>query len=382
MADALVVLADGTWFRGDGFGATTTVVGEVVFNTSMSGYQEILTDPSYRGQLVTMTMPHIGNYGVNALDVESERVQAAGLIVRAASRRASNYRATESLDAYLTRYGVPGITNVDTRALTRRIRDAGAVMGCVAHGVTSEDVPRLVEEIAAAPAYGVEDYVAMCSTPVAKRVQLRETGDRYAPRVVELVDESTPWANPSLPHVVVLDYGVKRSILQRLASSGLNVTLVPHDATRDDVFSRSPRGILLSNGPGDPGTMDATVEQIGSLLGEVPVFGICLGHQLLCRSLGATTFKLPFGHRGPNQPVLDAATGRVEITAQNHGYAVKMDTLPDGVSVTHRNLNDQTIEGIDAPEKLAFSVQHHPEAGPGPHDAAGMFDRFASVVAG
>ena len=342
MSSALVVLADGTWFSGDAFGANVEAIGEVVFNTSMSGYQEILTDPSYRGQLVTMTMPHIGNYGVNALDVESDGVQAAGLIVRAASRRASNYRATETLEAYLERHGVPGITNVDTRALTRRIRDAGAVMGCVAPGATSEDVPRILKQIADAPAYGVEDVVAQCSTPSPRRVTLRETGDRYAPRVVELVDESTPWAEPSRPHVVVVDYGVKRSILRLLVEAGLNVTVVPHDASREDVFERGPKGILLSNGPGDPGRMDAAVAQIGSLIGEVPIFGICLGHQLLCRSLGATTFKLPFGHRGPNQPVLDAASGRVEITSQNHGYAVRLDTLPDNVKVTHRNLNDDT----------------------------------------
>lgn len=379
MKSALVVLADGTYFEGEGFGHEGVAFGEVVFNTSMSGYQEILTDPSYRGQLVTMTSPHIGNYGCNPLDVESDRVQVAGLIVRSASRRASNYRATETLDAYLRRYGTPGITGVDTRALTRRIRDAGAVMGCVAVGVTVADVPRLVAEIAAAPAYGVEDYVAACSVTSPRRVRLTPTGDRYAPHAVELVATTDAWDDPTLPHVVVLDFGVKRSILKGLART-MRVTVLPHNATAADVAAEQPDGVLFSNGPGDPGTMDASVAVLREVIGTVPSFGICLGHQLACRALGASTYKLKFGHRGPNQPVKDRQTGRVQITAQNHGYAVAPEGLPVDATVTHHNLNDGTIEGIAVPSLRFFSVQHHPEAGPGPHDADVMFAQFHEAV--
>lgn len=382
MKSALVVLADGTYFEGEGFGHEGVAFGEVVFNTSMSGYQEILTDPSYRGQLVTMTSPHIGNYGCNPLDVESDGVQVAGLIVRSASRRASNYRATETLDAYLARHGTPGISGVDTRALTRRIRDAGAVMGCVAVGVTPGDVPRLVREIEAAPAYGVEDYVAACSVDSPRRVRLTPTGDAYAPLAVELVSTEEPWEDSAKPHVVVLDYGVKRSILRGLART-MRVTVLPHDSSASDVAAHRPDGVMFSNGPGDPGTMDASVEVIREVMGSVPSFGICLGHQLACRALGASTYKLKFGHRGPNQPVKDQETGRVQITAQNHGYAVSPDGLPADATVTHRNLNDGTIEGIAVPSLRFFSAQHHPEAGPGPHDADIMFAQFhRAVVAG
>ncbi|MFT6398879.1 MAG: carbamoyl-phosphate synthase small subunit [Bradymonadia bacterium] len=376
---ALIVLADGTWFSGKAFGAPTRSVGEVVFNTSMSGYQEILTDPSYRGQLVTMTSPHIGNYGVNELDVESDRIQVAGLIVREASRIASSYRATSTLHEYLQDAGVPAVTGVDTRALTRRIRDAGAVMGALVHGAVPDDAPSIAAELASGPQYGDLDYVSLVSTAQPQRVVLRETGDRYAPHVVTLVPDSGDWGS-NAPLVVVIDYGVKYSILRHLADRGFRVLLVPHDTSVEAIMARAPAGVMLSNGPGDPGSMDGAVARVDSLLGKVPVFGICLGHQLLSRAIGGETFKLKFGHRGPNQPVLEQATGRVQITAQNHGYAVTLDNPRVPVSISYKNLNDGTIEGIEVPSLRAFSAQHHPEAAPGPHDAAGLFDRFWEMV--
>lgn len=376
---ALVVLADGTWFSGKSFGATGRSVGEVVFNTSMSGYQEILTDPSYRGQLVTMTAPHIGNYGVNGVDVESDRVQVAGLIVREASRNASNYRATGTLQDYLQDAGVPGITGVDTRALTRRIRDAGAIMGAVVHGALPEDAPAIAAELASGPQYGDLDYVSLVSTREPQRVVLRETGDRYVPHTVSLVPDTGEWPNQA-PLVVVIDYGVKYSILRYLADRGFRVLLVPHDTSAEAILARSPAGVMLSNGPGDPGSMDGAVGRVDALLGKIPMFGICLGHQLLSRAIGGETFKLKFGHRGPNQPVLEQATGKVQITAQNHGYAVTLDDPKVPVTVSYKNLNDGTIEGIEVPSLRAFSAQHHPEAAPGPHDASGLFDRFWEMV--
>ena len=377
---ALVVLADGTWFPGESFGAPQTGIGEVVFNTSMSGYQEILTDPSYRGQLVTMTAPHIGNYGVNPLDVESDRVQVAGLIVREVSHVASNYRATGTVVDYLREAGVPGITGVDTRALTRRIRDAGAVMGAIAHDATPADVPKIVEEITASPAYGEIDFVSLVSMAERRRARLVETGDRYRPHSVRFEADAGPWDSKERPLVAVLDYGVKHSILRYLLESGLRVLVLPHDTTADEVRALEPDGILLSNGPGDPGTMDAAVEVVRSLLGSCPVFGICLGHQLLSRAVGGETFKLKFGHRGPNQPVMVEETRRVEITAQNHGYAVTLEAPTVPVTVTHRNLNDGTVEGIEIESLRAFSAQHHPEAAPGPHDSSVLFERFRETV--
>ena len=377
---SLVVLADGTWFAGRSFGAPGAGIGEVVFNTSMSGYQEILTDPSYRGQLVTMTAPHIGNYGVNQLDVESDRVQVAGLIVREVSGNASNYRATGTLQDYLAEAGVPGITGVDTRALTRRIRDAGAVMGAVVHDATADDVPAIVEKIRTSPDYGSIDFVSLVSTPVRRRASLQPTGDRYRPNAVVFSEDSGPWTNPDAPLIAVVDYGVKHSILRHLLDQGFRVLLVPHDTTGADVLALQPDGVMLSNGPGDPGAMDGAVENVKAMLGELPIFGICLGHQLLSRAVGGETFKLKFGHRGPNQPVREEASGRVQITAQNHGYAVTLEQPSVPVTVTYRNLNDGTVEGIEIPSLRAFSAQHHPEAAPGPHDASELFDRFWSSI--
>ncbi|MFT4703018.1 MAG: carbamoyl-phosphate synthase small subunit [Bradymonadia bacterium] len=378
MRRAVVVLSDGATFEGEPLGAEGVSLGEVVFNTSMTGYQEILTDPSYRGQIITMTPAHVGNYGCNPLDVESAGVQVAGFIVRSASRVASNFRATHTLHEYLCDAGVVGITGVDTRALTKHIRERGAVMGCVASGAEADDVDALKARIAAAPAYGERDPIAEVSVPEPKRVFLDATTDPYVKTSVRFGRATDAWPSEQSewPHVAVIDFGVKFSILRCLAETGVRVTVLPHTTTAADVDSGGFDGVLVSNGPGDPGRMDAAVERVRGMLNARPIFGICLGHQLVCRALGAETFKLKFGHRGPNQPVKDQASGRVEITAQNHGYAVRPEGLPKGAIVTHVNLNDGTIEGIDAPDMRVFSVQHHPEAGPGPNDAVHMFTRF------
>ena len=381
---ALLVLEDGTVFAGEAFGAQGRQIAEVVFNTSMSGYQEILTDPSYRGQLVTLTSVHVGNYGTNALDVESARVQASGLIVRSASSTASNFRSTRSLDAYLKEEGCVAITGVDTRALTRHIRDRGMMMGVIAHGAREEDVPRLLEEVRAAPRYEEGDYVSACSVTAARRALVSPSGDAFQPFALRLAALDEPWepSQAGLVDIAVLDFGVKYSILRHLHRVGFRSTLLPHDATLEQIQALGARGVLLSNGPGDPGRMDGAVDAIRGMLGALPIFGICLGHQLLSRALGGETFKLTFGHRGPNQPVWSQDRGRVEITSQNHSFAVSFPeaVLEQGVEVTHRNLNDGTIEGVRVPSLRAFSVQHHPEAGPGPHDATLMFEAFYELV--
>ena len=349
-----LVLADGSTFEGELFGASVAASGEVVFNTALSGYQEILTDPSYAGQIITFTNPHIGNYGVNRTDFEARRLFCRGVVVREVSRRPSNRRAEADLDAMLRRYGIPGITGVDTRRLTRLIRETGAIPGAFG---PADDVDAVRAAAAAEPGTDGIDLVATVTTPAPYTVG----GDgRYT--------------------IVAYDFGIKRTILRRLAELG-RIEVVPAATPAADVLAHRPDGVFLSNGPGDPAEVPYAVEAIRQLVGEVPVFGICLGHQLLGRALGAETVKLPFGHHGANHPVKDLTTGVIEITSQNHNFAVDASDLPGGVELTHVNLNDGVCEGLAVPAARAFSVQHHPEAGPGPHDSEYLFGRFADHMA-
>ena len=368
-----LALEDGTVFTGTAFGADGEVEGEVCFNTSMTGYQEILTDPSYRGQIVTMTYTQIGNYGVNAEDVESHKPHLAGFIVRENSRRVSNFRADGDLDGYLRKWGIVGMEGIDTRALVRRLRIQGAMKG-VLSSVDLDDA-RLVARAKASPGLVGRDLVrevipanaTSWTTPLSHWAKLH---------AVEY-----PEPGPGDPHVVALDYGMKWNIARHLFSMGCRVTVLPGTATADDVLAHQPDGIFLSNGPGDPEPLDYAQQTIRGLLGKKPIFGICLGHQLLALACGAKTYKLKFGHRGANQPVLNQQSGRVEITTQNHGFAVAADSLPDDLEVTHLNLNDNTIEGLRHRKLPAFCVQYHPEASAGPHDSNYLFGQFRAMLA-
>ena len=368
MKKAVLALADGAWYEGVSFGAEGEAGGEVVFNTSMSGYQEILTDPSYKGQMVTMTYPLIGNYGVNAEDVESGRPWAEGLIVKEASLYPSNWRSHGSLDSYLKSYNIVGIQGIDTRALTRHLRDYGAQQGIIS--TTDTDPESLVRKAAARPSMAGQDLakVVSCTEPYEAKQTSWDLEKGYG--------ESR---NPCL-HVVAYDFGIKRNILRILSTLACKVTVVPATATWREVMELRPDGVLLSNGPGDPEPVTYAVENIKGLLDKVPIFGICLGHQLLGLALGGRTYKLKFGHHGGNQPVMDLSTRKVEITAQNHGFAVDMDTVPGAVELTHVNLNDNTVEGMRHKELPVFSVQYHPEASPGPHDSAYLFQRFIAMM--
>jgi carbamoyl-phosphate synthase small subunit len=379
---ALLVLEDGTCFEGVAAGASGVAVGEAVFNTSMSGYQEILTDPSYAGQLVSLTMPHIGNYGVNTADMESATIQAAGLIVRSISETPSNYRSEMSLPDWLADNGVVAITEIDTRALTRHLRDKGVMMAVIAHGATAEDAERWQKHLADQPDYGSGEFVGQVAhnEPLSVVVHPELSGEEELGEArVELVPHD-PKADDERPHVVVIDYGVKFSILRNLDAQGLRLTLVPGSTSMDEIRELKPDGIMLSNGPGDPARLDDYLVTVKGVVETYPTFGICLGHQLLARALGAETFKLPFGHRGPNQPVKNMSTGKIAMTSQNHGYAVRSETLPADLEVTHINLNDETVEGFRHKSLPVLSVQYHPEAGPGPHDAVDFFDDFAKMV--
>jgi len=369
---AKLALEDGTVYVGSAFGAVGEVDGEVCFNTSMTGYQEILTDPSYRGQIVTMTYTEIGNYGVNQEDHESHKPHLAGFVVRQRSRRASNFRAEASLDEYLKAHNIVALEGIDTRALVRRIRIRGAMKG-VLSSVDLDDA-RLVAKAQASPGLVGRDLV-------------REV---MPDRAREWATPLSPWArlnavartnvSPDAPHIVALDYGMKWNIARHLYDLGCRVTVLPGTATSDEVLAHKPDGIFLSNGPGDPEPLDYAQRTIRQLLGLKPIFGICLGHQLLSLACGAKTYKLKFGHRGANQPVINYATGRVEITTQNHGFAVAADSLPDDLEVTHVNLNDETIEGVRHKRYHAFSVQYHPEASAGPHDSSYLFDDFRRMI--
>jgi carbamoyl-phosphate synthase small subunit len=369
---AKLALEDGAVFTGTSIGAEGEVDGEVCFNTSMTGYQEILTDPSYRGQIVTMTYPQIGNYGVNAEDLESPKPHLAGFVVRELSGRVSNFRAEGDLSEYLRRFNVPGIQGIDTRALVRKLRMTGAMKGVLS--TVDLDDRSLVAKAKASPGLVGRDLVreVMPAGP-------REWSENLSPWMkLETTQASADDAGK--PHVVALDYGMKWNIPRYLRDRGFRVSILPGTAKASDVLATNPDGVFLSNGPGDPEPLNYAIETIRGVLGKKPVFGICLGHQLLSRACGAGTFKLKFGHRGANQPVMNYETGVVEITSQNHGFAVDEASLPSDLEVTHRNLNDNTIEGVRHKKLPAFCVQYHPEASAGPHDSSYLFDKFRELI--
>ncbi len=384
--DALLALEDGTIFRGESFGAPASQAGEICFNTSMTGYQEVLTDPSYRGQIVAMTYPLIGNYGINTLDVESGAPQVRGFVIEELSPLASNWRSQETLHNYLSRHGIPGIQGIDTRALTRRLRTSGAMRAAIVAGsVTKAEAVRLAREV---PYEGV-DFVQEVTTPDSYRW---DADSRLSRRWVLAssvekdgveqdgqgnVSEALP---PATRRIIAYDFGLKTNILRSLRRNGFAVEVVPARTPAAEVLAREPEGVFLSNGPGDPAALGYAHEAVRKLMGKTPLFGICLGHQILALALGGKTFKLKFGHRGANQPVKDLRSGKVAITSQNHGYAVDPDSLPPEVEVTHVNLNDGTVAGLRHRELPAFSVQYHPEASPGPHDAGYFFAEFAKEV--
>lgn len=373
---AILALEDGTIFEGTSFGATGTVTGEACFNTSMTGYQEVLTDPSYRGQIVTMTYPLIGNYGVCEADNESAHPQVRGFAVEEVARLHSNWRAEEALPAWMERHGIPGIEGIDTRKLTKLLRTKGAQRACLSTELSAEEAVAAAQN--SAPMSG-SDFVTEVSTP-----------DTY-----HWEDESRDWKLPNkttgdlsnyaeLPpvryHIVAYDFGIKRNILRCLRRDGFDVTVVNAYTPAEEVLAMNPDGIFLSNGPGDPSALPRIHAELKKLLGKLPIFGICLGHQLLGHAFGGKTFKLKFGHRGGNQPVKDLRTGKIAITSQNHGFAVDPDSLPADVEVTHINLNDGTVEGIRHTTLPIFCVQYHPEAAPGPKDATYFFGEFIGLI--
>ena len=369
-----LVLEDGAVFTGESFGAAREGWGEVVFNTTMTGYQEVLTDPSYAGQMVTLTYPLVGNYGINPADFESRRIQAAALIVRQHCDLPSHAASRMTLDAFLREYDIPGISGVDTRAITRRLRTRGVMMGMI----TADNPDAARRRLAALPRYDNLDLVSAVTTESAYAWD--SAGDSSGDNAGESSGYPTGPAPAGVRRILVTDVGLKYNILRRLRSRGCEVLAVPAAMPADAMLDMSPAGILLSPGPGDPELLGGIVDNIRQLLGRVPVMGICLGHQLAARALGARTYKLKFGHRGGNHPVQDLATGRVHITAQNHGYAVSADNLPPGLEVSQINLNDGTVEGLRHRTLPLFTIQYHSEASPGPQDNDYLFDRFLRMI--
>lgn len=386
MTTALLALEDGTIFRGTAFGADATITGELCFNTSMTGYQEVLTDPSYHGQIVTMTATQIGNTGTNAHDDQSRRPWAGGFVVRDHVERPSSWRAERSLGEYLYGHGVPGISGVDTRRLTRHIRSSGAMRAALSTQV--EDADELIDRARSSPRYEGRDLVAEVSTSRSYAwgvEKLREraeggyaAGAEWASATRSLLEPPTGGRIP----IAALDLGMKRNILDLLVAGGFDVTVLPASTSPEEILTGPYEGVFLSNGPGDPEPVDYAIVTVAALLGRLPVFGICLGHQILALALGARTFKLPFGHRGGNHPVKRLDHDRIEITCQNHGFAVDPASLGStGARLTHVNLNDGTVEGLEV-SGSAFSVQYHPESGPGPHDSRYLFEEFRQLIAG
>ena len=357
MKEAILLLQDGSLFSGKSLGHIGETVGEVCFNTGMTGYQEILTDPSYCKQIVTMTSPHVGNYGINANDLESKKIQVAGFVIKEGTDIPSNWQSKESLDSYLKREKIVGIQNIDTRALTRHIRDCGAMNGIISS--TEKDVDILKKKLDLVPSMNGQDLVkeVTCNEPYT-------------------------WANKNEGsfRVAAIDYGIKHNILRLLTERDCTIDVFPANKSPEEIMGTDPDGIFLSNGPGDPSAVSYGIETVKALLGKKPIFGICLGHQILALALGATTSKLKFGHRGINHPVKRIATGSVEITSQNHGFVVDLESLPKNVTPTHVNLNDNTSAGISCDELSAFSVQYHPESSPGPHDSRYLFNHFIDLM--
>jgi carbamoyl-phosphate synthase small subunit len=373
---AILALEDGRCFEGTAFGATGTTTGEICFNTSMTGYQEVITDPSYRGQIVAMTYPQIGNYGVNAEDAESRGPHIRGFVIGELCEVPSNWRASQPLSEYLAAHHILGIEEIDTRALTKHLRSRGAMRACLSTELGAEDA---IAAAKASPSMEGMDYVREVTTPQAFKWQ-----DESRQWVLPNVSTRHPGPYEDLPpvrhRIVAYDFGIKFNILRRLRQAGFEVDVVPSTTTAAEVLAKNPDGVFLSNGPGDPAALDYIHAELRELIGKKPIFGICLGNQLLGHAFGGKTFKLKFGHRGGNQPVKDLRTGKISITSQNHGFAVDAESLPPEIEITHINLNDGTVEGMRHKQHPVFSVQYHPEAAPGPNDAAYFFGEFAALI--
>ncbi len=378
--DAILALADGKVYKGTAFGSSGTSTGEICFNTSMTGYQEIITDPSYRGQIVTMTYPEIGNYGVNVEDAESSGPHVRGLIIEELSPVVSNFRATQSLGEYFKEHDIIGVEEIDTRSLTKHLREVGAMQACITTELSAEEAVKAAQS---APSMAGSDFVKEVSVEGINQLtdsslELRRWD---IPNFSMNRSENYHELKPTKYKLVAYDFGIKYNILRNLRQVGFDITLVNSRTPASEVLAMKPDGIFLSNGPGDPAALDYLYGEIQQLLGKVPVFGICLGCQLLAHALGGKTYKLKFGHRGGNQPVKDLRSNKVSITSQNHGFAIDQDSLPEEVNVTHVNLSDGTVEGIAHASLPVFAVQYHPEAAPGPNDASYFFEEFADLVA-